>query len=279
MGTSKYLCKFVNVESRNIRYVNEGSGPAVILIHGLGGSLDWWDLTIPVLAKHFSVYALDLPGFGGSERLNERVTTEFPSRFMAQFMKHLDIYKTSLVGHSMGGYVAARTAVDFSQTVVKLVLVSSAGFGRVHHPILRALSLPLIGEITATPTLLGTRVFLRSLVYDKKVASEERVNTTFRHFRRPGAKADFLRALRAGATLSQSRDSLLTPEDIRRIAVPTILVWGAQDPVFPLNQAKFADGLLPYSQLHVLDRCGHIPQIEHAVEFNDLVSQFLLSSD
>ena len=279
LSAPRYLNISTEVGAREIRYTNDGSGPAVILIHGLGSSLDWWDLTIQALAKHFSVYALDFPGFGGSQALNERVSTEFPALFMAQFMKSLGISKASLVGHSMGGYIAARTALGFPDMVDKLVLVASAGFGRIHHTILMALSLPLVGEILASPTLVGIRVFIRSLVYDKTFASEDRINTAFGYFRRPGAKQDFLRALRTGATFASAKATRLTPDDIRKIVVPTMLIWGAQDPVFPLSQAEVANRLLPHSQMHVFDGCGHIPPIERAAEFNGLMSQFLHSSD
>lgn len=278
MNVSRSLDRFVEVGSHKIRYVSDGSGPAVILVHSLGGSLEWWDLTLPALARHFSVYALDLPGSGLSDGLNdEEASSEFTSRFMAGFMERLGIKRAGLVGHSMGGYVAARTALDCPDKVNGLVLVSSAGFGPIHHLILRTLAIPLLGGVLALPTFLGTRVFLRSLVYDKQFASKNRIDTAFHHFKRPGKKRDFLRALRAGIVSGKQGDNLFSTRELERLTLPTLMVWGAQDTVFPPSQAEVACRLMPDCRLHTFDKCGHIPQIEKADEFNKIVTGFLNS--
>ena len=278
MGINYCTQNYAKVGCRRIRYVREGRGNAVILIHGLGGSLDWWDLTRPALAKRFCVYALDLPGSGMSDRLGRGVSREFAADFTAEFMKSVGIANATLVGHSMGGYVAALTALEHRAAVNGVVLVASAGFGRVHHLGLRALSLPIIGEIATAPTMLGARFLLRSLVFDKRAVTRDRIDTVCRFFRRPGVKSDFLRTLRARGTLTRDRDGLSGLGSLRELDVPTMLIWGVQDRVFPISQAQFAAALLPNARLAVLKRCGHLPQLEHAEEFNELVLRFLAQS-
>lgn len=253
----------------------EGSGDPILLIHSLGASLDWWDLTIPVLTQNHRVYAIDMPGFGLSDSLNGEVTNNFITEFMKDLLDIFEIQDVTLIGHSMGGYVVLRTALNTPDRVKKIVLVASAGFGKVQNPILKFLSYRLLGDIAAIPSKCGVQVFINSLVYDKHCISKERVETAFGYFKRPGAKKSFLSALRGRTTMSHSSGGLFQPGELGILNVPVLIMWGKQDRLFPISQAERASEQISTSRLHSIDNCGHIPQIEHPNEFNTILCQFL----
>jgi len=269
--------KYVSVGSRRIRYTRDGSGPNVILIHGLGAAIEWWKANIPVLQQHFTVYALDLPGFGMSDRINQDIDIEFFSQFMAQFMEAMEIDSAGLVGHSMGGYIATRTTIDYPDKIDSLVLVNSGGFGRINNTLMKALNLPFIDKIMGLPMKLGIRLLLKSLVYDGKSITPDIIDTAYRHAQRPGANADILRILRTGDAFSENSRQMFTADEIGSISIPAMVIWGSHDSCFPASQGKYAHSLLPEGPLHIFDKCGHMPQLEHPARFNDLLLRFLLT--
>jgi len=117
----------VNIGGISTRYVVEGRGSPILLIHGFGEFLEVWGYNISPLSEHFTVYALDLPGHGLSEEPRADYTLDYAARFVADFMKTLEIKRASLVGHSLGGLLCLKIAIDFPDRVDKLILVDSAG--------------------------------------------------------------------------------------------------------------------------------------------------------
>ena len=144
--------QYVQVGQYNTRFQTQGNGGSnVILIHGLGGYLEHWQQNIESLADRHRVYALDLVGFGRSDKPEADYCLPFFARFVRDFMDCQGIERATLVGNSLGGSIALQFAIDFPSRVEKLVLVDSAGLGKDVTIFLRLVTLPLLGERLTRP--------------------------------------------------------------------------------------------------------------------------------
>lgn len=227
-----------------ISYQVAGVGKPVILVHGLSGSGRWWAKNITPLAQQFRTYAVDLIRFGGSRGLQEFVLDE-AARSITRWMDQLGIARASIIGHSMGGFIAADLAADFPDRVERLVLVDAAVL-----PFNRVLWQHALGLVQALWRLPLS--FLSVLVTD---------------------------AYRSGpVTIWNAARQLLTA-DIRpklaQIQVPTLLVWGEHDALVPLELAEQIRGYVPHAELTVVRSAGHNPMWDRPDEFNRLVADFL----
>lgn len=274
--------RYVKIGEVNTRYWALGQGSLLLLIHGLGASCDYWRYNVAPLSHHHRVYAFDLPGFGRSDKRIDDYSLHFAGEFMAAFLDSQGVERASLVGNSLGGAVSLQFAVQYPHRLEKLILVSSAGLGRELHPSFRLLTVPLWGELMAWVwgSGVGTRLTLRSIVYDAQVIKDEFVNEMVELARLPEAKETLLTVARTGVDLMGQNMRLLEPLLCRlpEIEVPTLIIWGAQDPIIPVAHAHIAHQMIRNSQLHIFDRCGHLPQIEKPEEFNQVVLNFLESS-
>ncbi|MFQ6015329.1 MAG: alpha/beta fold hydrolase [Anaerolineae bacterium] len=271
--------RYVKAGEFNVRYWRTGErGPTVILIHGIGASVEWWKYNIASLAKSgLRVFALDVVGFGRSDKPLNGYSLSLIPRFMADFVEALGLERTSLVGNSMGGLIALQCAVDPAFRAEKLVLVNSAGFGRESPLLFRLSSLPILGELLTLPVRPNIRRFQRLLFFDRRFETEEWVDLILDLAQQPGAQRAFLKILRAGVNLRGVRLEILQPlwEKIAELKAPTLIIWGKQDRLLPVSHAYVAHRMIAGSRLHIFERCGHMPQIEKASEFNQLVAEFL----
>jgi 4,5:9,10-diseco-3-hydroxy-5,9,17-trioxoandrosta-1(10),2-diene-4-oate hydrolase len=269
----------LNVNGFRTRYWQAGGeGPPVILIHGLGASAEIWQYNLGALASRHRVYVPDLPGFGRTEKPGWMdYSPGSYSRFVRDFMTALGIGRASLVGHSLGGGVALRAVLDDPGRVEKLILVSSAGLGREVSFPLRIASLPFFDRVFFTPPLPVFVRFLHRLVYDPSTITDEFARLYYEMFFQPGAVRAFTSILRNIATLRGARPGVLEPirEGLGTIGAPTLILWGRQDRILPVGQAVDAAGRIPGARLHIFERCGHMPNVEHPGEFNRLVLEFL----
>jgi pimeloyl-ACP methyl ester carboxylesterase len=216
----------------------------MVLIHGLAGSTRWWDASLPGLARSFQVYAVDLPGFGDNRR-TEPFTLERAAEQLAAWMDAVEIERASIVGHSMGGYVAADFAARFPERVNRLVLVDA-----VVRPYEHPLREPVRGVLDTARTLPVR--YWRILLGD---------------------------ALRAGpATLHNATRAVLAA-DLRprlgQINAPTLVIWGERDNLVPLEYGKLLAESLPNARLEVIEGAGHNPMWDRPDELNRLVAGFL----
>lgn len=274
--------RYVKVGETNTRYWVTGQGSPLLLIHGLGASCDYWRYNIRAFSQGYQVYALDLPGFGRSDKRIDDYSLHFAGEFVAAFLDAQGVDRASLVGNSLGGAVSLQFAVQHPHRLEKLVLVSSGGLGRELPLSFRLLTIPLLGESMAWAwgTRVGTRLTLRSIVYDPQVIKDEFVNEMAELARLPGAKEMLLSVARTGINLRGQNMKLLEPllRRVPEIEAPTLIIWGAQDPIIPVAHAHIAHQMIRNSRLHIFDRCGHMPQIEKPEEFNRLVLEFLGSN-
>ena len=235
--------QYVKVGQINTRFWTSGDkGTAVILIHGLGGSVENWMFNIETLAQRHRVYAIDLAGSGRSDKPRVSFTFPYGAQFVNDFMEVQCIEQASLIGHSMGGAVAIRFAVQFPGKLDKLVLVSSAGLGRELGFTLRLATLPFVGELLTLPSLKGTALSMKHSVYDSSLITEELVESSYRLADLPGAQKYFLSTLRELASFrGQYADNILPIlNNLGTITAPTLIIWGQQDRILPVNHAYVA---------------------------------------
>lgn len=227
-----------------IFYEVAGRGMPLVLIHGLSGSGRWWSRNIQALAQHFQIYVIDLVGFGGS-RNGQPFVLQDAASYIAQWMKQIGISRATLVGHSMGGHIAAELACDFPELVERLVLVDAA-----------VLPLPLS--------------------YIRHIASMLREARQMQLTFMPVLIVD---ALRAGLlTLWQAANDLLTADlrpKLARIIAPTLVIWGEYDAILPLDMGKQLSRYLRFDELVIVKGAGHNPMWDCPGAFNQVVVEFL----
>jgi pimeloyl-ACP methyl ester carboxylesterase len=253
------------VFGQKIRYTDAGTGPAVVLLHGLGGNSANWAFNTPALAQKHRVIVPDQVGFGGSDKplINYRVATYVD--FLDKFLEGLKVERASLVGNSMGGWVAAAYALKHPAKVERLVLVDAAGFAPPKEFDLAALS-------GLNPSTREGMKQLAGLVF-------------FNPLLKTDAAVDVLLAQRLSAgdgyTIQSLVESIHRGEDmldgrLGAIKQPVLIVWGRNDGLTPLaREGERFRREIPHAQLVVFDNCGHVPQVEKAAEFNAAVLKFL----
>jgi 4,5:9,10-diseco-3-hydroxy-5,9,17-trioxoandrosta-1(10),2-diene-4-oate hydrolase len=271
--------QYTKVDGINTRFWSMGdAGPNVILIHGIGGYVEMWENNIERLSQNYRVYAMDLAGFGRSDKPNVPYSFPFLSKFVLGFMEALGIDRASLIGNSMGGGISLQVALQSPDKVDKLVLVNSAGLGKELTIMFRLASLPLIGGLLSRPSRNGVRKILRECVYDKSLISDDFAERGYRIATVPGAHKAFLIALRSSVTIGGLTTKVLNSflDKLHTIQAPTLVIWGRQDRILPVAHAHVAEEKIPEATIHIFDPCGHMPQIERPEEFNTLVLNFLL---
>jgi pimeloyl-ACP methyl ester carboxylesterase len=274
--------RFLSVRGRRTRYVISGDGPPVVLLHGIGRSLEDWSEVLHRLAEAHTVYSVDLAGFGESERLG--TPTDLPSlaRAVADFLDEAgETRRIRLVGNSLGGAVALQTTALFPDRVVALVLVDSVGFGSGVTPALRILGVPGLGRLLLRPTRILAGPRARSVFYDHSLATQERIDLLQRLSRRPGASDVFLETARSLATWRGIRPEWRR-ELIAKVAaldLPVLLLWGSEDRILPPRQLEHARKAFPDAESHFFPRTGHMPQLERPDEFFEIVDKFLKQVD
>lgn len=257
--------KWATVFGAKIHYLEAGSGPVVILIHGLGGNTTNWAPTIAPLAQKYRVIVPDQIGFGKSDKpmLNYRVATLVD--FLDGFYKQIGIQKASLVGNSLGGFTAAAFAIAHPEKVDKLVLVDAAGFavtGDLDPRVLNGLN---------PSTRQQVKDLISLIFYNKTMFTSD-------------ASVDAFLASRVTAgdqyTVQRFIDSIGRGDDVLdgklgAIKQPTLIIWGREDGLTPLAMGERFKKEIGGAGLVVIDKCGHVPQLEKSAEFNAALMKFL----
>jgi 2-hydroxy-6-oxonona-2,4-dienedioate hydrolase len=253
------------VYGAKIHYIEAGSGPVVVLLHGLGGNTTNWAFNVAALAQKHRVVVLDQIGFGQSDKplINYRIATYVD--FLDAFLQKLKIERASFVGNSMGGWVAAAFALAHPEKVERLVLVDAAGFSF-------AQGFDTTQLIKLNPsTREGMKELVSRVFYNKQIFMSD-------------AFIDASMAARItagdGHTIRSITESIIRREDFldNRLSVikqPTLIIWGREDGLLPLADGQRFQKEIPGAQLLVFEQCGHVPQVEKAAEFNAAVLKFL----
>jgi len=265
------------IRGRNLHYRVSGRGAPVLLLHGIGRSLNDWVEQHERLSRDHRVYSVDLPGFGGSDRLPAPYTLAALAGSMWEFLDDMrDFGPVAIVGNSLGGAVALEMSVQQPARTRALVLANSAGFGKTVTVVLRLLALPG-ARVLLRPSRVAARREEQSVFYDQSFVTEERIAHTLAVAGRPGRAEPFLELARAlgtwrGVSAGWRTELLARAAAHRR---PTLVVWGDKDRILPVAHLDSVAGSLPHATTHVFAKTGHMPQIERADEFHQLTLEFL----
>jgi pimeloyl-ACP methyl ester carboxylesterase len=252
-------------------YLEAGVGEPVLMLHGSGpgvSAMANWQNNIGALAQRFRVLAPDIVGFGATQRPDDVVYSlrTWTDQIWA-FLDAHGIEKTAIVGNSLGGRIALQMAIDCPDRITKMVLMGAPGVGMTLTDGLAALR-------AYEPSHDAMRDLLRNyFAVDPAMITDELVAIRYEASIADGAyeayRGMFLDPRHAGSELG------ITEDEVRAIAIPTLLVHGREDKVVPVQVSVTMLGLLPNADLHVFSSCGHWTQIERADEFSALVSAYL----
>jgi pimeloyl-ACP methyl ester carboxylesterase len=276
----KQTDRFIKVGGVNTRYWAAGNrGSPVVLVHGLGGFIENWAENIAALAQNHRVFALDLLGFGRTDKTPLVRDINSLVEFLGDFMQAVNIEKASLIGCAFGGGLVLRYALDYPAKVNKLILVDSSGMGKEINRDYRFCSLPLFGEVAVRPGRRSSAAIWRQMVYDEKIITPELIGLTTDIMQQPGAKRAYLSALRAVIGFLGQRPQLTRQlvAALPLIQSPALIIWGGNDRIIPVAHAKIA-AKIPGARLEIFEWCGHLPPLEYPGKFNKLVLDFLAES-
>jgi pimeloyl-ACP methyl ester carboxylesterase len=265
-------------------YVKAGTGPVLLLIHGIGDSSDSWRPVLEQLAQHHTVVAPDLLGHGRSEKPRADYTVAGYANGMRDLLSVLEIDRATVVGHSLGGGVAAQFAYQFPERCERLVLVGSGGVGRTVSPLLRVAAVPgaeaLMPLLGTPPLKLLSRLgagLLRFL--DTALGRDaEEILAVFDALPNTEARRAILRTLRSGVDW---QGQVITMLDRAYMAegVPTLIIWGRRDAIIPLGHGRLAHMAFPGSELVIFDEGGHFPHHTDPARFVRVVREFVETSE
>ncbi|MEV4520617.1 alpha/beta fold hydrolase [Micromonospora tulbaghiae] len=262
------------VEGRRTRCRISGDGPPVVLLHGIGRTLDDFTALHTALARDHLVLAVDLPGHGGSAPLDGPHTLPALAAAVARFLDAAGVTGPAhLVGNSLGGAVAMRLAADAPRRVASLALLNSAGFGREVTVALRLLAVRPLARLLLRPHPRIARRTERAIFHDPAYVTDERIATALAAAGQPHAARVMLELVRDLGTWRgvrpQWRADLL--DAVAALDLPTLLVWGERDLVLPAAHLAYARTRLPNARSHLFRDTGHMPQIERTAEVEALL--------
>ena len=274
----------LTIHGRRVCFRRSGSGPVLVLVHGVTGRSEQWDPVIPLLEERFEVVAPDLLGHGRSAKPRGDYSLGAYASGVRDLMLALGHDRATVVGHSLGGGIAMQFAYQFPERCERLGLVSSGGLGREVHLLLRAATLPgselVLPLIANQRTLgLGTAVggFLDRLGLQLGSDVAE-MGRGYGSLADSGARQAFIHTLRGLLDFGGQRVSA-TDRLYLAAEMPTLIVWGRRDPLIPVRHAGVAHRAMPDSRLEVFDGSGHFPQLEEPVRFARVLTDFVESTE
>jgi pimeloyl-ACP methyl ester carboxylesterase len=256
------------VDGLRLHVAEAGTGPALLLVHGLTASHAVWEPTIHAFADRWHVIAPDLPGHGESAKPDAPYTVDFFAGMLRTLARELDVAEAVLAGSSLGGRVALELAAWYPAFTRALVLAAPAvGY---------SLAMRSVGQ--ALQAVTGPRVLRATLerYFQQNFHDRARIGqvTRRRILEERLAASDFPDFARA---VARSLGGVLRaePQPLERVTQPVLVVWGRNDRLVPLHRSQGLLERLPYARLEVLDRCGHLPMLEQPTAFNRVVAEFL----
>jgi pimeloyl-ACP methyl ester carboxylesterase len=264
---------FATVRGVRLHYIEAGRGPAIVLIHGWNGSTFAYRHVIPDLARQHRVIAIDLQGFGYSQRpANGDYSVTAQVELIAGLMDHLAIERADVAGHSMGGAISMSFALRYPERVSRLVLIDSASIAEMQRGKRLGRLLARVFPILALVFLHPPRMRLRALriaVHDPAVLTPDMIEGHFRPMRMKG----HLR----GLAQQTAQRGLEAPIDPSHITHPTLILWGEHDRVIPSAQGTLLASRIPQSNLQLVRSAAHLPLEEQPGVCARLLVSFLAS--
>jgi 4,5:9,10-diseco-3-hydroxy-5,9,17-trioxoandrosta-1(10),2-diene-4-oate hydrolase len=270
-GTSRYL-----EGDYRLHYHEAGFGPPLVLLHGSGPGVSGWSNfagNFPVFSQRFRTVVFDLPGFGRSEPpALDRAYPRVAAEALLLLLDKLGIARAHVLGNAMGGYVALEFALAAPERVDRLVLMGPGG-----------LSVNVLGpdpsegarrlaDFMMAPSRKAMVDWVDTMVSDKSVVDDALIDERLANATAPGAMES---AMAIFSSLAEHPEPVPMWARLKRIEAPTLLTWGRDDRMLPLESALLGFRRLPDAELHVFSRCGHWPQVERKTDFERLVIDFL----
>ena len=261
---------FISLDGRTIHYTVQGSGPAVVLVHGFGGSTVAWDKLIPYLVPHYTVYALDLLGFGLSDKpVDASYTLPAQADIVCALINALKLDKVSLVGHSMGGVIVADAARKLPGKISRLVLIEPGFYFTGPPAFLKYLFFPFdraMAKMFYSRT--GREKSLAASYYDRSLVTPEMLDAMLIARNTPGAVAA-MEAMSSNHTYETYEDSA------RSVSVPSLLIWGERGEKTRTAEIERSRRDVKGSQLVMVEHCGHYVQDEKPAQAAQAILAFL----
>jgi pimeloyl-ACP methyl ester carboxylesterase len=273
----------ITIDGDRVAYRVAGKGPLLLLVHGMAGNSLTWRYVMPALAKQFRVLAPDLLGQGQSDKPRGEYSLGAHANTLRDLLDALGHKRATVIGQSLGGGVAMQFAYQFPELCERLVLVDSGGLGREVTLYLRMLTVPgfeYVFPFFCTPRLRDARnlvaTWLSRAGFQSTPASRE-IWRSYASLADADSRQAFFRSLRDVVDLSGQAVSALS-RLYRAAQLPTLIVWGAQDPFIPARHAVAAHKAIPGSRLEIFDGVGHYPHCEAPERFIAVLLDFIAST-
>jgi pimeloyl-ACP methyl ester carboxylesterase len=272
--------RLVDVDGVATYVVDAGEGPPILLVHGYGDTADGWRRVVPGLLRDHRVIAVDVPPFGRSDEVRRPALMDFYKEFFPALFERLELDRATVIGHSLGGAISLHLSLERPDLVERLGLVAPAGLGKSppwwwylltgYGPVYKtALSVPT--PFTGRVIREGMKRFLDVRLFHEPTHLKQDIEHLVELH---SSRRDFDRLLAAGRCCIQSYTGTLL-EDSAAIEVPKLMIWGRHDGLVPSDHARAFERLHPEAHVHVLDDCGHYPQIEFPSKFNALLRTWI----
>ncbi|MEJ7876975.1 MAG: alpha/beta fold hydrolase [Solirubrobacterales bacterium] len=270
----------VKIHGHKVCFRLTGSGPLIVLIHGITGSSAQWIPVMDVLRDRYTLFAPDLLGHGESAKPRGDYSLGAYASGIRDLLIGLDAERATVVGHSLGGGIAMQMAYQYPERCGRLVLMSSGGIGQEVHPLLRAASLPgseIVLPLITHARLLGAGAALSralgmiGLQAGADIAEGARGYASLNDRE---ARAAFVHTIRAVIDPTGQRVSALDRLYLAE-ALPSLIVWGDNDRIIPSHHAEIARDAMPESRLELIEGAGHFPQMTHPIRVARALAEFI----
>jgi len=260
--------KNIVVTGSNIKYVEKGKGEPIIMIHGSQmNAYDWRD-NIDFFAKTHRVYAVDMVGCGWSDKPSGEYSPDFFAVFIKGFMSHLNIDKAIFIASSWGGGHTLNFSLKYPERVNALILSSPCGY-KHKLDIMYLLRFPILGRIIllfSSKTMIKSQ--LKAAYFNKNFVDNKLINAVYFPFLKQGFIQSTLKSYR-------NADFHFVQDNLNKINLPTLLIWGDSDHKHPLQMAEKMNSEIKGSRLVIFDECGHLPHSEKSEQFNYHAGKFI----
>lgn len=276
--------KILQTDKGKLQYHDAGSGPVLLMIHGSGPGVTGWanfQGNLPLFSKHFRCLILNLPGYAGSDPVAGHPVLEAVAA-VVRFLDGMDVQRCSILGNSLGGMVGSHVAARHPDRVEKFIAIG--GIGQAIFSSFPAEGINLLVDFVEDPTRERLISWLRSMVYDQNMVTEELIADRLARATKPEALATMKQMYsRAGiaaiAAAMKNPDMPAPSAHFTSIKAPTLLTWGRDDRVSPVDMALLPMRMIPNCEVHIFPNCGHWVMIERKAEFESAALAFLTRKD
>jgi pimeloyl-ACP methyl ester carboxylesterase len=273
----------ITIHGKRVKYRLGGTGPLVLLIHGMAGSATTWKQVMPALSEHFTVLAPDLLGHGESDKTKGDYSLGAMASTLRDLIVGLGYKRATVVGQSYGGGIAMQFAYQYPERCERLVLVDAGGLGKEVNGLLRVLTLPgsdAVLLVACAPPVKRIVETIGRLAFRKKLENATVIPELWRSYASLGdveGRRAFLRTLRA---VIDPRGQAVSANDKLYLAagIPTLIIWGEDDRIIPVEHAHAAHAAIPGSWLEIIEGVGHYSHCEAPDRFVTALTEFIEST-